>query len=95
MTWQEGDWRNLYFAPDKLAEILDHVDRLQQDVLRCMTLPDLSLKSFWRIRPCRRSFPACAARHVDQNWGVRRPPPDGGGPRSAQAYRWVRTYDIP
>ena len=25
MTWPEGDWRNLYFTPDKLDETLDRV----------------------------------------------------------------------
>ncbi len=32
MTWPEGDWRNLYFTPDKLDETLDRVDALKADV---------------------------------------------------------------
>ena len=28
MTWPDGDWRNLYFTPDKLDETLDRVDPL-------------------------------------------------------------------
>ena len=30
MTWPAGDWRNLYFTPDKLAETIDRVDRLKR-----------------------------------------------------------------
>ena len=29
MTWPTGDWRNLYFTPEKLAETLDRVDALR------------------------------------------------------------------
>jgi hypothetical protein len=44
MTWPEGDWRNLYFPPDKLAAILDHVDALRPDVPAGMTMPELALR---------------------------------------------------
>ena len=42
--WPEGDWRNLYFTPDKLAATLDRVDALQPDVPPGMTLPELALR---------------------------------------------------
>ena len=32
MTFPEGDWRNLYFSPDKLGPILDRVAALRPDV---------------------------------------------------------------
>jgi aryl-alcohol dehydrogenase-like predicted oxidoreductase len=44
MTWPDGDWRNLYFAPEYLADTLDRVDALAADVPARMTLPDLALR---------------------------------------------------
>ena len=42
--WPEGDFRNVYFAPDKLPEIIDHVERLHAVVPSGMTLPELALR---------------------------------------------------
>ena len=44
MTWPEGDWRNLYFTPDKLRETLDRVDRLTADLPPGVSLPETALK---------------------------------------------------
>jgi aryl-alcohol dehydrogenase-like predicted oxidoreductase len=42
--WPEGDWRNLYFTPDNLADALTHVDALRADVPAGMPLPELALR---------------------------------------------------
>jgi aryl-alcohol dehydrogenase-like predicted oxidoreductase len=42
--WPEGDFRNVYFAPDKLPEIMEHVDRLRPVVPAGMTMPELALR---------------------------------------------------
>ncbi len=45
MTWPEGDWRNLYFTPEKLAETLDRVDRAdRQTCRRQLSLPEAALR---------------------------------------------------
>jgi aryl-alcohol dehydrogenase-like predicted oxidoreductase len=40
----DGDWRNLYFTPDRLAAMIDRVDRLEPHVPATMTLPELALR---------------------------------------------------
>ena len=44
MTWPQGDWRNLYFSPDKLPAILHHVEALREDVPSGMSMPELALR---------------------------------------------------
>jgi aryl-alcohol dehydrogenase-like predicted oxidoreductase len=97
MTWPEGDWRNLYFAPDKLPEILDHVDRLQADMPGGMKLPELALRFILANPNVSTIIPGMRRpRHVDQNLSV-----SDGRPLPAELlerlrrHRWVRTYDIP
>ena len=42
--WPEGDWRNIYFTPENLAETLARVERLKDVVPRGMDLPELALR---------------------------------------------------
>jgi aryl-alcohol dehydrogenase-like predicted oxidoreductase len=42
--WPDGDWRNLYFSPERLAETVERVDRLRQAVPAGMTLPEVALR---------------------------------------------------
>jgi aryl-alcohol dehydrogenase-like predicted oxidoreductase len=97
MTWPKGDWRNLYFTPDKLSEILEHVDRLRQDVPAGMTLPDLALRFILANPDVSTIIPGMRRpAHVDRNLGV-----SDGHPLPTEVmdrlrrHRWVRTYDIP
>jgi aryl-alcohol dehydrogenase-like predicted oxidoreductase len=42
--WPAGDWRNLYFTPQNLAETLERVERLRPLVPDGMDLPELALR---------------------------------------------------
>jgi aryl-alcohol dehydrogenase-like predicted oxidoreductase len=42
--WDEGDWRNLYFTPERLPETVARVERLKRLVPPGMTLPELALR---------------------------------------------------
>ncbi len=42
--WPDGDFRNNYFPPDRLAEAVDRVDRLRPLVPAGMTLPQMALR---------------------------------------------------
>jgi len=42
--WPQGDWRNLYFTPEHIAETLPHVARLAPLVPAGSSLPDLALR---------------------------------------------------
>ena len=42
--WPEGDFRNLYFAGEKLRASVERAERLQPDIPRGMTMPELALR---------------------------------------------------
>jgi aryl-alcohol dehydrogenase-like predicted oxidoreductase len=42
--WPDGDWRNLYFSPERLPETVERVDRLREALPPGMTLPELALR---------------------------------------------------
>ena len=61
MTWPDGDWRNLYFTPDKLAATLDRVDALTSDVPPGMTHAGAGAAVHPGVAGRdARSFPGCA-----------------------------------
>ena len=42
--WPDGDFRNQYFPPARLAEAVDRVERLRPEVPEGMTLPEMALR---------------------------------------------------
>jgi aryl-alcohol dehydrogenase-like predicted oxidoreductase len=96
MTWPEGDWRNLYFAPEWLDEILDRVDRLRSDVPVGMTMPDLALRFILESPDVSTVIPGMRrTRHVEANLAVsdgRRLDP--GLLDRLRRHRWKRTYVV-
>jgi aryl-alcohol dehydrogenase-like predicted oxidoreductase len=97
MTWPEGDWRNLYFSPDKLPAILDRVEALKQDVPAGMTLPETALRFILENPDVSTIIPGMRRpRHVEANLAVS----DGRKlPRESVArlrrHAWNRTYLVP
>jgi aryl-alcohol dehydrogenase-like predicted oxidoreductase len=96
MTWPQGDWRNLYFTPDKLAETLQRVEAIKRDVPLGMTLPELALRFILASPDVSTVIPGMRKRrHVDVNLGVS----DGRPLEPAlitrlREHRWVRTYVV-
>jgi aryl-alcohol dehydrogenase-like predicted oxidoreductase len=43
-TWPDGDFRNIYFGGTKLAESLDRLERVREDLPTGMSLPELALR---------------------------------------------------
>jgi aryl-alcohol dehydrogenase-like predicted oxidoreductase len=97
MTWPQGDWRNLYFAPDKLPAILQRVDALRDDVPAGMSMPELALRFILANPDVSTIIPGMRRKlHVETNLGVS----DGStlGPdvlERLRKHRWVRTYFVP
>lgn len=97
MTWPEGDWRNLYFSPDKLPAILDRVDRLRPDVPTGMSMPELALRFILANPDVSTIIPGMRRKvHVDSNLGAS----DGVAlapdvVARLRGHRWVRTYFVP
>jgi aryl-alcohol dehydrogenase-like predicted oxidoreductase len=96
-SWPEGDWRNLYFAPEYLAETLARVARVREDLPADMTLPELALRFVLANRDVATVIPGMRRRsHVAENLRVS----DGrplGRPllERLRRHRWARTYVIP
>ena len=96
MTWPEGDWRNLYFTPEKLAEILDRVDEVAKDVPAGLTLPAAALKFILGSPDVSTVIPGMRrVQHVNANLAV------SDEPRFSPAemglfrrHRWERTYVV-
>jgi aryl-alcohol dehydrogenase-like predicted oxidoreductase len=95
--WPDGDWRNLYFTPPHLKEILPRVDAVRQDTPAGMSLPELALRFILANADVSTVIPGMRKpRHVEANLGVSdgRPLP----PETLQKlrrHRWVRSYAIP
>jgi aryl-alcohol dehydrogenase-like predicted oxidoreductase len=97
MTWPAGDWRNLYFPPDKLAAILDRVDALKPDVPPSMTMAELALRFILASPDVSTIIPGMRRiRNVEANLGA-----SDGKPLAADVlaalrkHRWVREYFVP
>ena len=97
VTFPDGDWRNLYFSPDKLGPILDHVDALRPDVPAGMSMPELALRFILANRDVTTVIPGMRRlKNVEANMAAS----DGCaiGPdvlARMRTHRWTRTYFVP
>ena len=92
-TWPEGDFRNTYFAGEKLAASVERAERLRADVPAGMSMPELALRFILANRDVATVIPGMRkAAHVDANLGVS----DGRALDAAvlqrlRAHRWDRS----
>ncbi len=71
MTWPAGDWRNLYFSPEKLAETIARIERVKEDLPAAMPLPELALRHILSHPTVSTVIPGMRrARHVEANLAV-------------------------
>jgi aryl-alcohol dehydrogenase-like predicted oxidoreductase len=80
MTWPDGDFRNSYFAPEKLLDTCRRVDLVREDLPAGMTMPELALRFVLCNQDVTTIIPGMRRpRHVDANLavsdGVRLPGP--------------------
>jgi aryl-alcohol dehydrogenase-like predicted oxidoreductase len=97
MKWPEGDWRNLYFTRDKLAETLRRVEAIRADLPPEVTLPEAALRFILACPDVSTVIPGMRRpTHVDQNLAV-----SEAGPLAQdlmarlRRHRWARTYVVP
>jgi aryl-alcohol dehydrogenase-like predicted oxidoreductase len=95
--WPEGDWRNLYFTPDKLAKTLERVERLRPLVPAGGSLPDLALRFILHHPAVSTTIPGMRrVRHVEANLAAAQAPPLTEEAIAAlRAHRWDRDWPIP
>ena len=66
--WPEGDWRNSYFTPERLAETLERADRLGVLLPDGMDLPELALRFVLEHPAVSTTIPGMRrVRHVERN----------------------------
>jgi aryl-alcohol dehydrogenase-like predicted oxidoreductase len=96
MTWPEGDWRNLYFTPEKLRETLRRVALVKDDLPPGMPLAELALRHILSNPDVTTVIPGMRRmRHVEANLAVS----DGRLlPQAVLArlkrHRWERDYVV-
>jgi len=96
MYWPEGDWRNIYFTPEKLSETLDRVDAVRPDLPPGMTLPSLALRFILASPDVSTVIPGMRrVRHVEANLAVSDGHPlDDALVTKLRRHRWQRTHVI-
>lgn len=94
--WPQGDFRNVYFAPERLREALEHVERLQPLVPRGTTLPDLVLRFILHHPAVSTVIPGMRQlRNVEANLASSAAPPlPPALIRALRAHRWQRDWKM-
>lgn len=91
-TWPEGDFRNIYFSPEKLRDTLDRVDRVRPLVPPGDTLPDLALRFILHHPAVSTTIPGMRKLgHVERNLAASDAAPlDADAVAALRAHRWNR-----
>jgi len=91
-AWPDGDFRNLYFAGDKLRASVEHAARLRPDIPAGMTMPELALRFILANPDVATIIPGMRRRaHVDANFRVSDGKPlDAAVVERLRAHRWDR-----
>jgi aryl-alcohol dehydrogenase-like predicted oxidoreductase len=95
--WPEGDWRNIYFTPENLAETLERVERLKDVVPAGMDLPELALRFILAEKTVSTVIPGMRkARHVERNIAASDDATLSPATKETlRTHRWDRTHVIP
>lgn len=96
MSWPEGDWRNLYFSPDKLDETMDRIDALTSELPAGLSLSETALRFILSNPAVSTTIPGMRRiSHVEQNLAA-----SDAGPLSPplvaalRRHRWSRSYVV-
>lgn len=91
-TWPEGDFRNIYFAGDKLAQSVERAKRLRADIPPGMTMPELALRFILAHPDVSTVIPGMRqVRNVDANLATSDGRAlDAAVMRALRAHRWER-----
>jgi aryl-alcohol dehydrogenase-like predicted oxidoreductase len=92
-TWPEGDFRNLYFAGEKLGASVERAERLRPAIPAGMSMPELALRFILANRDVATIIPGMRKRaNVEANLGVSDGQPlDAAVLERLRAHRWERS----
>jgi aryl-alcohol dehydrogenase-like predicted oxidoreductase len=94
--WPDGDFRNQYFPPARLAEAVERVERLKSEVPEGMTLPEMALRFILSHPAVSTVIPGMRRlKHVETNMAAG----DGNGLPAElmtrlRAHKWNRRYIV-
>jgi aryl-alcohol dehydrogenase-like predicted oxidoreductase len=94
--WPDGDFRNQYFPPARLAESVDRVERLKSEIPDGMTLPEMALRFILSHPAVSTVIPGMRRlSHVEANLAAG----DGRGLQAdvierLRAHKWNRRYVV-
>ena len=94
--WPDGDFRNMYFPPARLAEAVDRVERLKPELPVGMTLPEMALRFILSHPAVSTVIPGMRrVNHVEINMAAG----DGNGLPAElvarlRAHKWDRGYVV-
>lgn len=95
--WPEGDWRNIYFTRERLAEVVARVDRLKALLPKGMSLAEMALRFILHHAAVSTTIPGMRRSvHVERNLAA-----SDGQPmpldllQALRAHRWDRDVVIP
>lgn len=91
-TWPDGDFRNIYFAGDKLRSSVEHAERLRPEIPAGMSMPELALRFILANADVATIIPGMRKRrHVEANLGVSDGEPLGEAVVARlRSHRWDR-----
>jgi aryl-alcohol dehydrogenase-like predicted oxidoreductase len=94
--WPEGDWRNLYFRPERLPETLSRVDRLRPLVPAGSSIADLALRFILHHPAVSTVIPGMRRpAHVEANLRAGEEPPlPEATLRALRDHRWERDWQV-
>lgn len=87
-TWEEGDWRNLYFVPENLIPSVERADALKPIVPEGMTMPEMALRFILNNQTVSTIIPGMRKlKHVEQNIAA-----SDEGPLSEELHQELRAH---
>jgi len=95
-SWPDGDFRNRYFAGDRLGASVERAERLRSEIPAEMTMPEIALRFILANPDVATIIPGMRKRaHVDANLAAG----DGKALEAAvvqrlRAHRWDRSFQI-
>ena len=92
-SWPKGDFRNIYFAGDKLRASVEHAEALRPLIPSGMTMPEMALRFILANPDVSTIIPGMRKpAHVDANLGASDGIPlDPAVVQRLRAYRWDRS----
>jgi aryl-alcohol dehydrogenase-like predicted oxidoreductase len=96
-SWPQGDFRNLYFAGEKLRASVEHAERLRPEIPAGMTMPELALRFILANPDVATIIPGMRKRaNVEANLGASDGTPlDAALMQRLRGHRWNRSVPNP